>query len=301
MTELEQLLARFALPEKEVALLQQKINEYYTRNIHPSSHPRVVILGAQPGAGKTELQNIALRQLEHNAVINNADDYRDFHPQAHLIKQHHERYYPELTASYAQHWAVGLQHYCRENGLSYTLETTLRDGKRLNDTMAAIKEHGFAVEMKILAVHGSVSLLSAYARYEDMKQASGSGRAVFKEAHDARYNAIPHALAQIEEAKLYDRISIYGRRILGEGTAEERSGVVHIATDSFSPLQAYLRERNRVLSQEEKRVYNKVYEQVASLMKDRKATADEIKLFKSALQVFPLRYSTEDKGRSRER
>lgn len=130
-----------------------------------------------------------------------------------------------------------------------------------------------------------------------MKLLTGSGRAVSSEAQDSRYNAIPGALAQIEEAKLYDKVSIYGRRIVDEGTSGERSRLTHIATHPFSPLQTYLRERNRVLSEGEKRVYNEVYEGVFNLMKGRNATADEITLFKSALQAFPLRYPTKDKGR----
>lgn len=64
--------------------------------------PVVVIIGAQPGAGKTQLEDLAQKELGGNVVNCNADLFRDFHPRGEEIKHKFEAYYPELTSGYAQ-------------------------------------------------------------------------------------------------------------------------------------------------------------------------------------------------------
>lgn len=135
MNELDELLKRFALTESGIQKIQKEIIDFFAANIKPHSSPQVIILGA----GKTELEKVALRELHHDAVINNADNYRDYHPQVAIIKKYYEPWYPKLTAPYAQRWALGLHAYYRELKLSYTLETTLRDGKKNKRNHPAFK------------------------------------------------------------------------------------------------------------------------------------------------------------------
>ncbi len=66
-----------------------------------SDAPEVVILGGQPGAGKTELTLEAQRILRFNGVECNADDFRTYHPQYDEIIKQSPDYYPDLTAAFA--------------------------------------------------------------------------------------------------------------------------------------------------------------------------------------------------------
>lgn len=164
-------------------------------------------MGAQPGAGKTELEKVARYELGDNVVTCNADLFRDYHPYAETIKRQHESLYPELTAGYAQAWNNGLRAYCEANRLNYILETTFSSGQVMNETIRELKEKGYHVEIKLLAVHPKLSLLSTHIRYEEMKQKEETGRLVTKEAHDQRFAMIKPTLELVQSAALYDKRS----------------------------------------------------------------------------------------------
>ncbi|MEI6949802.1 zeta toxin family protein [Paraflavisolibacter sp. H34] len=129
--------------------------------------------------------------MAFNAVVCNSDNCRDFHSKADMIKVKYENEYPAITGPYAHAWTLGLQKYCRERQLHYLLETTLQNGPGVNQTIAAIKRHGYLVELKLMAVNGFLSLLGAYERLEDMRRREGIGRIVSKAEHALRYQALP--------------------------------------------------------------------------------------------------------------
>ena len=60
----------------------ERYKEIIAKNLsgdNVSDHPRVVMLGGQPGSGKTKMRELA--EKETKSVIINADDLRDFHPE----------------------------------------------------------------------------------------------------------------------------------------------------------------------------------------------------------------------------
>jgi hypothetical protein len=84
--KLEVLKKEYAVSSSTVDKIADRIIKNLTAGITSHKQPKVVILGGQPGAGKGELTTQAQTVVSENAVICNADDFRDLHPFATQLK-----------------------------------------------------------------------------------------------------------------------------------------------------------------------------------------------------------------------
>jgi len=140
----ESLKKLYTISDQEFREIQQDIITDLTVGKKPSDSPIVIILGGQPGAGKTELERIARTELGGDIIVCNADLFRDYHPNAEEIKNRYEAYYPEITAKYAQDWNNGLRAYCEATRMNYILETTFSSGTTMNKTIDELTAKGLS-------------------------------------------------------------------------------------------------------------------------------------------------------------
>ena len=276
----DMLMEAYRLTKEDFSKLQGGIIEAATLDIKPVKQLTAVILGAQPGSGKTQVQRVVQENFKDNIVLCNADNFREVHPLAQQLKKLYPELYPEISAPISQLWAAGVQQYCRNNKLNYILETTLKDGEMLNKTIEALKESGFKVELEVLAVNKKVSFLGTQQRYEEMILIDGSGRTVTRQAHDMRYNAITESLRVVTQRKLYDRLNIYGRDIMNTGK-KNINGVYLVAQNPDNPLTTYLNERDKEWTPQEKKYFDNLVHQVIEMKNQRQATVNEIEQFKN--------------------
>jgi predicted ABC-type ATPase len=274
--QLDELKKKYRLSEEEADDTLKLIIKRLTYGVHTSKNPTVIIIGGQPGCGKTELQRIAENELNNDVVICNGDNLRDFHPQIKEIKLLYEGQFPAITVEMAHQWNNALCQYCRENKLNYILETTFASGDRLNETIREIKDAGYTVIIKLLAVNSRQSLLGTYLRFETMKKIGGFGRRVSRKDHDDRYLAIPHTLSCAQRANLFDELSIYSRIPLRNNVDQSLSKLVFDPADAFS---AYIKERDKPLTGYAKDDYWDKFMKVLGLMIDRDAAKEEIQSF----------------------
>ena len=244
----------------------------------------MVILGAQPGAGKTELERITRAEFGGNIVNCNADIFRDYHPKSEEIKQRFEEYYPQITAPFAQEWNKGLREYCEANRLNYILETTFSSGQKMNETIADLKQKGYRVQIKLLAVHPKLSLLSIHVRFEDMKLKENTGRLVGKEAHDNRYYMLAPTLFVVQGAALYDKLQLYGRSITMDGYTYQQ-GVSLLGTNLPNGVQLLQEEIDRKWTAEMRAFFDDRVQYVIDLKMQRGATRHEITAFRHEMKA----------------
>ncbi|RQO30409.1 hypothetical protein DBR32_12635 [Taibaiella sp. KBW10] len=282
--DLEHLKEQYRLSDKDFSTIFEIIVEHVAKGYIASQTPKAVILGAQPGAGKSELQKNAEALLRDNAVVCNADNLRDYHPLSTEIKKKYPLAYPELTTAYAQQWNDQLCRYCRENRLNYILETTFSSGERLNETIREMKDNGFEVDIMLLAVSPKLSLLGTYIRYEENLQEQGLGRKVSKDAHDVRFEAIPTTIAAISRKRLFDNISIYARSIILEYTSLVE-GVTLVAHNPVDIMEVYKEEVLRSWSPKLQEYYLKSCTKVLQMMERRSASLPETDRFKMELNL----------------
>lgn len=278
------LKKRYSIPTSLFEQILEIIIEQSSFGCTSDISPTAVITGAQPGAGKTELQKVAEAKFRGNVVICNADNFRDYHPLAHEIKLNFPEHYPDLTADYAQKWNDRLCEYCRENRLNYILETTFPSGNRLSNTIVELKENGYRVDIMLLAVHPRLSLLGTYMRYEDSMEKTGLGRKVSREAHDLRFNSITETIRAILTPSRFDNIYIFSRSIVLE-YSDLIEGVTLVAHNPKDPLSVYREEIQNPWQEKLKEYFRKSRVEVLRKMHKRASSQREIDLFKKELNL----------------
>ena len=86
--------------DDELEIKFKEILEYYKSMYSPTENPKVTLLGGQPGAGKSGLENLI--NIKKNYVSISGDDYREYHPRFKEINLEHGR----EASKYTQQWAA---------------------------------------------------------------------------------------------------------------------------------------------------------------------------------------------------
>lgn len=274
----------FHLSEKQRAVIGNIIIDDFTRGVNPAENPIVIILGGQPGSGKSELITQAQAMIGKNAVTCNADDFRDYHPKSDEIKKGYENYYPDITVKYSQPWNNQLKAYCEDHNLNYILETTFSSGNAMNNTIIDLKNKKYNVYVMVLAVNKRLSFLGTRLRYEGMKALDGYGRRVDQDTHDQKYELVLATLEAVHREKLYDKLFIFGRagRQKVKGM---HNGLIKISENSDTPVSDYVNEREKEWSDNDLRFFNDDVLHLIRLMVDREAPYHDIKYILDTFQV----------------
>ena len=149
-------------------IYERVVREALFRLVTSSPNPRIILVGGQPGAGKTKAAGQALEGLRsegYGAALINGDDLRPFHPKyAELIKQD-KATAAEKTGLDVGLWVERAIREAAEKKYNVVVETTLRQPEKVRQTLAAFKQHGFAVELRVLVVDKAYSNLGIYQRF----------------------------------------------------------------------------------------------------------------------------------------
>jgi len=85
----------------------------------------------------------------------------------------------------------------------------MRDDKVVAKTMASLREAGYEIDARALAVNRELSVQGILLRYEKQKADRNYGRMTTPKSHDAAYDGMLITLDRIEREKLADRLAIY--------------------------------------------------------------------------------------------
>ena len=221
------------------------------------NNPRAFLLGGQSGAGKTRLQKILIRKYGHNVIVINGDEYRSAHPRFSEIQAKYGLDVTAHTAKWAGAMVEALIDALSNEHYNLIIEGTLRTSDVPKKTAALLKERGYQVDLALMAVKPEISLMSCQIRYEQMRIAGTTPRAVGPKHRAKIVEDIVENLAKLEHSELFGSISLYNRAgaclfagkcpsedapasmalqdiLFGDWTAEEQS---HYAT-----LQAQLKD-----------------------------------------------------------
>ena len=150
----------------------------------------------------------------------------------------------------------------------------------ISETIRSLRDAGYFIEARALAVNKSLSWLGVLQRYERQRADRGFGRMTTPEAHQAGYEGLLNTLELIEKEKLADKLTIYkrGAVILYENELQ--------GTFWKHPPQARFileSERNRDWTMDEKLAYAYSFDKLLELIQlpERKASLEEIKRMQS--------------------
>lgn len=198
-------------------LSRHELAEIFDRSIRDrlvtESHaqdPTLVLVGGQPGAGKTRV--VALAERSHDgAIAVVGDDFRQFHPDYARLMREDPLRMPEVTAQAAGAWARMSSGFLRERRASVVFETTFRQPDAVVATAKEFREAGYRVEVRALAVPEAVSRLGVLSRYAEQVRDQGAGRWTPQEFHDVAAEQMPRSLERVIAEGHVDRVLVVDR------------------------------------------------------------------------------------------
>ncbi|WP_186135069.1 zeta toxin family protein [Burkholderia gladioli] len=175
--------------------------------------PTAILLGGQPGAGKTALARQAMAELgaRGGAVLIDADRMRENHPQYSQLLRQNPQHAADLTHVEAGRWSGRLTSAASEARRNLVIDGTMRNPESLRNLARRLNERGYTLEVRGVAMPGDVSLARAQMRTEREIATTGVGRVVNPQQHDQAYAGMVETVALLEREKAVNRIRIVDR------------------------------------------------------------------------------------------
>lgn len=207
--------------EKSYKLDELKAKEIFDRDIipyifssaTPVDNPKFIMVGGQPGSGKTALVIYNKNILDNNYISVDGDLLRRFHPDYINLHEKYGADSSKYTHPDCARWSIWAIKKARSEGYNVILENTLRDKNILN-TITEFKKKDYDIYTKIMVVSDLESGLGLFQRYFDMlslsKDRTIAPRYTSKQWHDETANNLPNTIEAIEKQGI-SSIELYRR------------------------------------------------------------------------------------------
>jgi predicted ABC-type ATPase len=192
----------------------EKIKRKYLLGQTPSLSPKGIILGGQPGSGKSFLSNEIKKEFKEHFIFISTDDLRLYHPAYSALQQNPETIQnaANLVNPYASAWTERLIEYCITNKYNLIIDSTLGGNtEAVFRTIDMYKNNGYQVHLRVMAVPAIISKLSIFLRYETQLAEKGFARWTRMEDHDDRFEKLEKVLREIITSKPIDSLRFYER------------------------------------------------------------------------------------------
>lgn len=229
-------------------------------HIAPALKPRAILLGGQSGAGKTTLHDIFSKRLNNNVIVINGDAYRKAHPRFRQLQSIFGDESVQYTAPWAGQMVEALVDSLSSLGYNLIIEGTLRTAEAPMKTAELLLSRGYGVSLALMAVKPEISLVSCQLRYEEMRVAGTTPRAVDPAHHRLIVNQIVENLAVLEQGGLFDNVELYTRAgeciypRAGSAAQDASSALSHKLFGPWSEEErahlSYLEDRLEILRQQ---------------------------------------------------
>lgn len=232
-----------------------KIERHALDHTVAQEKPRAILLGGQPGSGKSELARMAQHELSQNgrAVVIDADKLRERNPVYQALSITDPKNAADLTHKEAAEWARRLTTATVQGRRNLVIDGTMRDPKGVLTLAAKLREHGYTVEARVIAVSPEVSINRARLRFEEQMAARGVGRFVNQAQHDVAYKGLADSVSALESARAVDAIRVYDasqREIyanqLVRGSWQQEPGAQQALTEERTRTWSHAEHRNHV-------------------------------------------------------
>ena len=238
-------------------------------------HPKAILLGGQPGSGKSALAAEAAREFRGNggAVVIDADRMREENPRYKQLSKEDPQNAADRTHKEAGEWATRLTMAAVDGRRNLVVDGTMRSPENIRELTNRLKENGYEVEARVMAVNPETSMTRARLRFEEQVAERGTGRFVNREQHDAAYTGMVESVRTLEREKLADTVRLYdaNQRPVYENKLERGEW-----QKSPEAAQALQQERSREWTHAERRDYVSALYEINTLAKQREGFRDNV-------------------------
>ena len=237
-------------PDALQKIYETRVSPRLFRGAESVEQPTAIVLGGQPGSGKTPMQNHATREFAGSGGMVKiiGDDLRAFLPHYKSLQHADDKtaaFYTDRDSGRLVEKAIAEAAQRRVNVL---VEGTMRNPETVTATLQQFRDAGFRTDARALAVSPEMSSLGILQRYAAQKESRGIGRMTTIEAHQNALRGMLDTLDRIQDQRLSDSLTIYRRG--GEAIHRfDLSGPARAGEPRARELVE--RERNRPLTPQE--------------------------------------------------
>jgi hypothetical protein len=183
--------------------------DYLPDAMRSAGRPRLILLGGQPGAGKTAVLIASHAELEQSGSTIRivGDDLRSYHPQFPVFQRKDPETASQFTQRDAGRWTEKLLAAATERQVNIVFETTMRTPENVARVIGVAREAGYDVEVRAVAVNPRLSWQGNHYRFEEMLRA----RVPPQHIHDAAVDGLRTSLEKLESERLVDRVQLRTR------------------------------------------------------------------------------------------
>lgn len=195
--------------QEQFTRIYPEIKETVTAGIQPENRKCTIILGGQPGSGKSSFYERRDDLLDYAAI--NGDEYRRFHPMIQDILRTDPEHYAERTQGFANQVTETLISDLGNAGYNLIIEGTLRNPQVPIDTCLSLQEKGYQTELIVIACDAEIAWKATLARAEMQKEYGQIPRLVPLDVYNYTVHQIPHSLEIIQNKGCFNKITIQTR------------------------------------------------------------------------------------------
>lgn len=206
------------LTDLERADTYKKVFESFAFNKPLLSLPRLILIAAQPGAGKSRAAQRAEKEFSPSgsAIMADIDETRPFHPHAEEIFAADPFKLAEFTNKDCWGWTSQLLLDARHAKNNIVYQATIRNATRISDLIKDFQNEGFAVDLHVVAVNTKQSIYGIFNRFEDAIIRMNMGEAIIPRwvpipFHNTVYRAFPYNVDYLAENARLERVGVFSR------------------------------------------------------------------------------------------
>lgn len=215
MNEFEPQPEKYLLSEAESQFIFEKalLGRRFAK-LHSVDSPSVHFFGAQPGAGKSAIQDVERRRLVSQDGPNTVmkiigDELRPYHPKWQQLLAENDELAAFYTDRDSARWVEKSIAYSQELQPNVILEGTLRNPDVTLGSATEYAKLNFRANLHVPVVHEFESRTRIFRRYFGQIEEDGHGRYTIPEAHDRAFVALPTSLATIAAIQVFETINLY--------------------------------------------------------------------------------------------
>lgn len=281
--EIADMMIEYAMSPDEHERVYEQVREYCFHKKSPVKNPKIFLVIAQTGGGKSGLTSHIISN-NPNTVIIDSDAFKCFHPKSEEISSKYPTLYGYLTGLDAYLYRDEAYAEALEKGYNVLIEIAPSSKERLfNINFEELQKYGYTIEANVLAVSKINSLLSIHERFEGQIEAGMTSPKLtdFKRANDS-YDAVELVLKDLAQ------LPGVGVSLWKRGTSTEKGDTIplpDLVTSDKKECVGMLETARKIDEQDTLKTAPSRIQTIKSQMAKRKAPADQKEQFSQIEEI----------------
>ena len=197
--------------EPKAERIYQKFRKQGLESTSAQEHPRAILLGGQPGSGKSYLRGIVRKEFSDKGgtVVIDPDILREDDPLFIEQSQTDPIHAGDRSHEQASTLAKRLTAAMVSERRNLIIDGTMGNPESIRKKIHLLRQHGYAIDVHVMAVNPELSKVQSNLRFERQVAGSGRGRFVPKTVHDAAYEGLSRSVDMMEQECLVDSMHIH--------------------------------------------------------------------------------------------